>query len=103
MQYRGGISEPHYYHAEAISKFLKYALMESPKIFPVRGPKKFELNEFEFEGKIYKGKFVYNNETQGDMKKFTGKEEIHWDDELVFYHDYIGGTLRNKYFKTKVI
>jgi hypothetical protein len=28
---------------------------------------------------------------------------IFWDDELVFYHDYIGGTVRNKYFKTKII
>jgi len=103
MQYRGGILESHWDVAEAVSRFLKHSLMNFSKEFPVRGPKEFRMNQFEFEGNIFKGDFVYKNQWKGDMKRFTGYEEIKWDGDVVFYHDYLGGLIRNKYFQTKII
>ena len=103
MQYRGGILETHWPISEAISRFLKYALIELPKEFPVRGPREFRLKEFESEGEIFRGSFIYTNNPKGDIKRFIGYEEILWNGDIAFYHDYIGGLIRNKYFKTKVI
>ncbi|MFQ5620998.1 MAG: DUF5680 domain-containing protein [Candidatus Nanoarchaeia archaeon] len=62
MQYRGGVLEPFWDKTEAISRFLKHALMQLPEEFPVRGPELFRLNEFEYRGETFSGDFVYRNE-----------------------------------------
>lgn len=103
MQYRGGILEPFWNIAETITQFLKHALINLPRKFPVRGPSNFLLNEFEHEDKIIKGNFVYYNKWEGDIKEFTGYEKIFWNGDEVFYHNYIGGLVRNKHFRTKVL
>ncbi|RMF55598.1 hypothetical protein D6745_01645 [Candidatus Woesearchaeota archaeon] len=103
MQYRGGTLEPFWDIAEPITAFLKQALMSLPHDFPVRGPPVFSLNEFEFDGKLFRGEFVYRTSWNGDIKRFTGSEEITWNGKTVFYHDYMGGLIRNKYFKVRVV
>ena len=102
MQYRGGILREFWSIAEAISRFLKHALLALPLEFPIRGPKCFNMEEFEFEDTIYEGSFQYRNNWEGDFEKFIGKETIVWDGQLAFYHDYIGGFVRNKYFPIKI-
>lgn len=102
MQYRGGTLRRFWPIAEAISRFLKHALIELPKEFPIRGSKYFSLNEFEFNGTMFKGEFQYENYWDGNLEKFTGKEIIKWDGQLAFYHDYMGGIVRNKFFPTKI-
>lgn len=102
MQYRGGTLEPYWENAEIISEFLKHTLKNLPKDFPIRGPSHFKLMELDFEGKTIIGNFNYINKWKGDMKRFTGYEEIIWDGNIVFYHDYMGGLIRNKYFRTNI-
>lgn len=103
MQYRGGMLKEYYEIAGAVSVFLKLALMELPKDFPIRGPEIFKHSTVELEDKIYKGDFIYKNQWTGDIRRFTGYEEILWDGRVVYYHDYIGGLVRNKYFPTVVV
>ncbi len=102
MQYRGGVLEPFWNRGEAVSRFIKHALMQVPREFPARGPRRFELAEFEFEGVTQRGEFIYTNEWEGDFTRFTGYEEATWNGEKAFYHDYIGGTTRNKHFKVQL-
>lgn len=109
MQYRGGVIEEFFDNekyngtAEVVSAFLKHALMELPISFPIRGPKYFELNQVEHEGIITKGEFIYTNRWSGDIKKFVGHEVIKWNGREVYYHDYIGGIVRNRYFPSVIV
>lgn len=109
MQYRGGVIEEFYCEkrydetTKVVSSFLKQALINMPIEFPVRGPKHFMMDEVHHGNKIYKGKFVYVNQWTGDMKKFVGYEEIYWNSKNVYYHNYMGGLIRNRYFPIKVI
>ncbi len=102
MQYRGGTLENYYDYAEVITCFLRQALMNSPQDFPFRGPHTFEMSEVNFDGKLHKDAFIYTNKWQGDYSRFTGREEIFLANDLVFYHDYMGGLVRNKYFVTEI-
>lgn len=102
MQYRGGYYIPYWGNAETLSTFLKEALLKIPKEFPIRGPKEFISDRVMFENKTIEGKFTYHNQWEGNIGHFIGREFIYWKDNLVFYHDYIGGIVRNKYFPTRV-
>ena len=103
MQYRGGYYIPYWRDAEALSGFLKEALLKVPKEFPFRGPEEFSLNQIMFNGKSVKGKFIYHNQWEGNIGHFIGREFIYWKDDLVSYHDYMGGVVRNKYFPVRLI
>lgn len=98
MQYRGGLYEKYWNVAEDIIAILKTALSNVPKKFPVRGPNKYIIKQCVIDGKIIKANVLYENKWEGTMKRFKGEEYIYIDDEKVFYHDYIGGVNRSKYY-----
>lgn len=61
--------------------FLRQALLEEyGDVLPVRGPKKFE-----------RGTWTYTNEPEGELGRFTGKEEISLDNTVIYRADYHGG------------
>lgn len=67
-----------------VYKFLKEALMqEYDNIIPIRGPKSFKKEEFE-----------YRNEVKGDMINFEGEENILYNDKAVYKAFYHGGMLK---------
>jgi len=78
MVYYGWVVEG--FDKNEVYKALRNALMNQPKNFPVRGPK-----EIEFEG------FVYKNNWEGDVERFSGKEVIMKNNEIVYEADYMGG------------
>jgi len=102
MQYRGGYYIPYWKEAEAISVFLKEALLRAPEEFPFRGPEEFFLDQIIFDEKVIEGKFLYHNQWEGNIGHFIGREFIYWRDALVSYHDYMGDIVRNKYFPARV-
>lgn len=64
--------------------FLKKLLSsaENNEAFQPRGPKKFIDNEWE-----------YLCDWKGDILKFEGREEILFNGEIVFAHDFRGGLI----------
>lgn len=65
--------------------FLKAALrVGGSNDFRARGPQKFT-----------NGHWKYCNEFTGDITNFKGHEEIFYDGEMVFEHDYFGGVVIN--------
>jgi hypothetical protein len=54
--------------------------MNQPKNFPVRGPKEIEFNGF-----------IYKNNWNGDLERFSGKENILKDGIIVYEASYLGG------------
>lgn len=73
--------------ADKTFEFLKKAMRSSKKNkdFHPRGPK--ILNDGDWE---------YINNYAGDISNFKGHEEIHYQGELVFVHDYFGNVLRDR-------
>ena len=65
-----------------IYRFLKKALQKPENGLPLRGPKKFSDNNFE-----------YSNIVNGDMGFFSGKEEILEGEKLIYELYYHGGNL----------
>ena len=64
-----------------IYDFLRKALMqEYDDVLPVRGPKNYESEGWQ-----------YTSTSVGTLDRFTGKEEIYHDNELVYRADYHGG------------
>lgn len=64
--------------------FLRKALMqEYTDIIPVRGPKNYE-----------NGGWHYSNTADGELDRFTGKEEIYRGSELLYRADYHGGFIK---------
>ena len=102
MQYRGGYYVPYWGKAETMSAFLKEALLQTPKEFPIRGPEEFSSDKFSFEGETIEGNFLYHNQWEGNIGHFLGREFVYFNSDLVFYHDYIGGIVRNKYFPSRI-
>lgn len=72
--------------ADDTFEFLKKAMRtgKKSKAFQPRGPK--HLNDGDWE---------YVNNCTGDVSSFKGHEEIHYQGELVFEHDYFGGVLKD--------
>lgn len=102
MQYRGGYLEQFWDISEELGPALKFALRKMPKEFPARGPRELIFDDHDVSDLIIKGKFRYINEWVGDFARFTGKEVIFLNDEEIFYHDYMGGTNRDKYYPTVI-
>ena len=89
-----------------IIEFLKQALMNLPKSFPIRGPEHFHTDVVEYKGKQYYGKWEYENHWKGipifdildPFASFQGEEYIKCNDIIIYWHGYHGGFLRDKYY-----
>jgi hypothetical protein len=64
---------------------LRKALSQMPDDFPARGPKILEDGEFKYE-----------NNWQGDINDFIGKETISKDGERIYKTNYAGGLVDQK-------
>lgn len=85
MGYRGGIHRKHLArHREALA-FLRRALRRPDPVLPVRGPRY-----------LRRGAYIYTNAVQGDIRAFTGREDIYWCDEPICFRDYVGGIIWGK-------
>jgi len=83
MNYYGYVLDPAVSEKE-VYNFLRQALMqEYSDIIPVRGPKIFESNGCK-----------YTNTTNGSIDRFTGYEEIYFEDSVVYKADYHGGFIK---------
>ena len=78
MVYYGWVVED--FDKNEVYKALRNALMNQPKDFPVRGPKEIEFNGF-----------IYKNNWNGDLERFSGKENILKDGIIVYEASYLGG------------
>lgn len=66
-------------------EFLKKAMQkQSTDTFRHRGPET-----------LINGSWTYRNNFSGTLNSFSGHEEISYEDELVFVHDYMGGSLKD--------
>jgi hypothetical protein len=61
---------------------LKAALREVPVSAPFRGPEIFQQK-----------KFVYTNETRGDVLQFSGVEYIYRESKKIYHLEYNGGVV----------
>jgi hypothetical protein len=74
------------FSADQVYGFLKKALLqEYNDIIPVRGPKSFKESDFE-----------YMNVVDGDLRCFTGKEEILFKGKIIYRAFYHGGLIIGK-------
>jgi len=58
-------------------------MQEYDDIIPVRGPRSFKNNEFE-----------YRNEVKGDLANFEGEEQILYNNKMVYKVVYHGGLVK---------
>ena len=87
-------------------EFLKLALRELPRDFPIRGPKFLQTDVVEYEGTKYFADWRYENQwesipvynTNDPFAAFQGKEIIRCNGETIYWHGYQGGFLRDKYY-----
>jgi len=82
MNYRGQISGNDTF-AKEIYNFLKKCLLLVEEDLPLRGPMNHE-----------EGSFTYENETDGNVKNFSGNEWISFADEVVYTLEYHGGIVK---------
>jgi hypothetical protein len=84
--YGEGMSDTHMDSEFAGETFslLKKALSadDTELVFQPRGPKEF-----------HEGDWMYHCNVEGDIEKFTGHESISYKDQVVFVHDFLGGTV----------
>lgn len=91
MNYFGGIKQNaglSYKEIEKIFDFLKDALLNLPRVFPVRGPSLFKYSSL-----------TYVNVWSGDITEFTGQEYIFLSDQLVYERTYHGGIIHHEHWK----
>ena len=69
--------------AKQIYQFLREALKRVEEDKPFRGPDSFR-----------EGDFKYINRTEGEIKKFKGKEMIFYREKLVYKLSYHGGLIK---------
>jgi hypothetical protein len=81
MSYRGGMIKGYENLSKKCFSFLKECLRNSPEEFPVRGPKKYE-----------KGNFQYENSWKGNIEDFIGEEKILLNKKQIYFRNYLGGT-----------
>lgn len=55
-------------------------LMQMPEDYPFRGPKEYK-----------EGSLVYTNSWQGEVKRFSGEEQITQSGKLIYKANYLGG------------
>jgi len=84
MNYYGLIND-HLVSEKEVYSFLKKALLNVEKRFPLRGPNIFREEDFE-----------YFSDTSGFIEEFNGKERIDYKGKTVYVGFYHGGILRDK-------
>lgn len=84
MNYFGEITSKEV-SSEKLYNFLKTALKRVTEDLPFRGP-----NEFK------EGDFSYQNNVEGDVLSFSGKEIIYYEDEMVYCLHYHGGMIKSR-------
>ncbi len=86
MSYGGGMLEENEELALQTFGFLKKAfLTDEPKFQTFRGPSSLKEGDWE-----------YSYKQDGDIKEFSGYEEISFKGKRVFFHRTIGGLVVNK-------
>ncbi|MDP1729431.1 MAG: DUF5680 domain-containing protein [archaeon] len=80
MSYRGGMIGGYENLARRCFSFLKKSLRKVPAEFPIRGPQRYEKNEFRYE-----------NNWKGNLEDFIGEEKIFWKDKQIYFRNYFGG------------
>ncbi|MCL5409858.1 MAG: DUF5680 domain-containing protein [Patescibacteria group bacterium] len=78
MVYYGWVAEG--VATDPVYGVLRNALMQMPEDAPFRGPKEFK-----------DGEFVYSNSWDGDVERYSGKEQITQSGKLIYKADYRGG------------
>ncbi|MDD5068548.1 MAG: DUF5680 domain-containing protein [Candidatus Pacebacteria bacterium] len=83
MNYNGYVLDSTITEAE-IDKSLRGALMqEYSDLIPVRGPKLYRVEDFEYRNKI-----------NGELSRFDGREEISKNGKLIYYAVFHGGLIK---------
>lgn len=77
-----GLVEPLADNIPEIYHFLKQALMKAPEEFPLRGPERLKINEFE-----------YRNKWKGNLTEYSGQENIYQRGLGVYHAIYSGGLI----------
>jgi hypothetical protein len=89
MSYRGGVVDEYLGDSEFfknLESFLREALGANQiEEFSPRGPKEY-----------VKGDFLYKSDWTGNIKEFSGVEEIHYKNKKAFYHNFFGGMIVGK-------
>jgi hypothetical protein len=79
MVYYGSV-DPAFENFKEVYAFLRKAFLNTPKEFPLRGPKKFS-----------EGKWRYQNNWQGHLGIYSGEEAIFYDKKSIYLATYAGG------------
>lgn len=80
MVYYGWVAQG--VETDPVYTVLRNALKNMPEDAPFRGPKEFK-----------DGEFTYTNNWNGDIKKYSGKEQITQGDRVVYMANYLGGLI----------
>lgn len=84
MSYSGGANQgAEIAEAKSIYGFLRSALMEVPREFPVRGPSSYSQSDF-----------AYKMTSQGNLEAFSGLEEVSFQKEIGYRLSFSGGLIR---------
>jgi len=78
MVYYGWVEEG--IETDPIYAILRNALQQMPEDYPYRGPKEYKEEEY-----------TYTNTWDGEVDRYSGSEQIHHGDKLVYKADYLGG------------
>jgi len=84
MCYSGGLMASSDIEVQkGVYAFLKEALKNVPREFPVRGPSVIEYE-----------KLKYKNEIMGELGRFCGFEEIYFEENVLYQLHYAGGLIK---------
>lgn len=78
MVYYGWVEEE--IETDSVYGVLKNALAQMPEEYPYRGPKEYS-----------EGEYIYTNNWNGEVDRFSGEEEITQGDKLIYKANYFGG------------
>jgi len=83
MVYYGRVGDK--VETDSVYGILRNALKQMPEDYPFRGPKEYKEKEF-----------IYKNNWQGEVDKFSGEERIFQNGKPVYKANYVGGLVDQK-------
>ena len=83
MVYYGRVEDK--VETDSVYGILRNALKQMPEDYPFRGPKEYKEKEF-----------IYKNNWQGEVDKFSGEERIFQNGKPVYKANYVGGLVDQK-------